>query len=74
MYAFSPSSTAFLHGMPRIRPKTLICEDRRLQKKRGLKIDFWVDFLGLRDPSIEKVENGVDFGAPDIQNKLSDFS
>jgi hypothetical protein len=51
MYAFSPSQTAFLYGMPKIRPQTLICEDRQFQKKRGLKTDFWIDVLGLLDPS-----------------------
>jgi hypothetical protein len=37
--------------MPKLRPELVIVEDRRLQKNREPKIDFFVDFWDLRDPS-----------------------
>jgi len=40
------------HGMPTIRLKTSNFEGRQLRKNRQPKIDFLVDFWGLRDPSI----------------------
>ncbi len=45
--------------MKEIRPHLVIFEERRLQKNREPKIDFRIDFRGLRDPSIVSLWGSV---------------
>lgn len=60
--------STFHHRMPKNRLRTSKWERRQLQKKRWPNVDFSVEFLGLRDPSI--IYNFISFFLPNMFKRI----
>ncbi len=52
IFFFFPSQTAFLHGMPNLDSNWWFFKIDGYKKKPWTKDRFWIDFRGLRAPSI----------------------